>query len=185
MYTLYRQRTFVGLLVAAVTLIAASNVRAQDMNIAAFFGNWQGNAISESDISVHFKLTSRDIGVTVKSSSDGFTLSWNTVQRQRGDPNNPKEELKATNIQFKSVRQGVWRGTDTRDPLTAGQPYAWAYIKKNRLLVNVLQIYPDGTHEIQVYTRTLTGGFMLLEFTRIVEGKQVRTAKGRLVKISN
>jgi len=61
---------------------------AADLGIAAFEGVWKGNAVSESEVSANFQLTSRDIDVTVRSdSSGGFTIVWNTVQRQKGDPN--------------------------------------------------------------------------------------------------
>ncbi len=163
----------------------AAPARAADLNIAAFFGQWQGNAVSESAISLYFQLTSRDIGVTVAPSGDGFTLTWNTVQRQKGDPNNPAERLKSTTVQFRAERPGVWRSVDTRDPLAGGAPYIWASIRENTLVVNALQINTDGGYEIQVYRRTLSGTGMTLEFVRIVDGEPVRTAKGRLIKVAN
>lgn len=153
--------------------------------IAAFFGTWQGNAISESRISVNFQLTARDIGVVVRSSGDGFTLAWRTVQRQKGDPNNPTEVLKETTLDFQPVRAGVWRAGPSRDPLVDDGAYAWAYIDGQTLVVNVMQIAADGRAELQVYRRTLTGGFMTLEFLRIVDGTTVRSAKGRLIKAGN
>ena len=86
--------------------------RATDVGIAAFQGVWQGNAISESEVSTNFRLTSRDIDVTVRTDTGGgFAIVWNTVQRQKGDPNNPREKLKSTEMQFAPVRQSVWRAT--------------------------------------------------------------------------
>ena len=166
-------------------LLAVGTARAQDIDISAFFGTWEGNAISESEISVYFRLTNRDIGVTVKPSGDGFTLGWNTVQRQRGDPDNPKEVLKQTTLEFREQRPGVWQAAGNRDPLTSGEPYAWAFVERQTLVVNLLQIRPGGEPELQVYRRTLTGTFLELEFTRIVDGRQARTAKGRLIKVAN
>lgn len=169
----------------AVLALFGGGASAQNVDIAAFFGTWEGNALSESQISVHFQLTSRDIGVTVQPAGDGFSLRWNTVQRQRGDPGNPKEELKATTIRFAEVRPGVWQGAENGDPVGSGKPYAWAHIERQTLVVSILQIYPEGRHEIQVYRRTLSGGFMELEFSRVVEGRTVRSATGRLVKVGN
>lgn len=171
--------------VVFTVLVVLGPARAADLNIAAFYGQWQGNAVSESAISLYFQLTSRDIGVTVQPSGDGFTLTWNTVQRQKGDPNNPAEELKSTTVQFRPERPGVWRSVDTRDPLTGGAPYIWAHIRERTLVVNALQINPDGGYEIQVYRRTLSGAGMELEFVRVVDGEPVRTAKGRLIKVAN
>ena len=172
-------------LAVAMLVLAAAGAAAKDLEIAAFYGKWEGHALSESDISVHFQLTSRDIGVEVRPEGGGFTLTWNTVQRQRGDPDNPSEKLKSTTIRFEAARPGVWRGSGPRDPLDTTEPYAWAHVDGPTLVVNLLQIEPDGSHEVQVYRRTITGGPMELEFTRIVDGRRVRTAKGRLIKVAD
>ncbi len=164
-------------------LLLASPARAKDLNIAAFFGTWQGNALSESEISANFQLTTRDIGVKIAGDSNGFTITWKTVQRQRGDPKQPSERLKQTSMQFQQLRQGVWKARNAGDPLASGAPYAWAHIERQSRVISVLQIYADGGHEVQVYRRSLANGMMHLTFTRSVDGEQVRTAKGRLVKI--
>ncbi len=159
---------------------------AADLAIAAFQGVWQGNAVSESAISENFQLTSRDIDVTVRAEGNGgFNIVWNTVQRQKGDPNNPRAKLKSTTMNFAPVRTGVWRGSGNGDPLTSTSPYAWAYIKDRSLHIVTMQIYGDGRHETQIYRRTLSGTGMVLEFVRNVDGEQVRQASGRLIKVAN
>ncbi|MBC8241959.1 MAG: hypothetical protein H8E30_15995 [Alphaproteobacteria bacterium] len=159
---------------------------AADVGIAAFQGVWRGNAVSESEISTNFQLTSRDIDVTVRTdASDGFTIVWKTVQRQKGDPNNPREKLKSTEMQFASVRKGVWRATANGDPLNSLAPFAWAFVKDRTLQIVSLQIYADGRHETQTYRRALSGTGMTLEFIRNVDGEQVRRASGRLIKVAN
>ena len=158
---------------------------AADLGIAAFEGVWQGNAVSESAISANFQLTSRDIDVTVRADGNGgFNIVWNTVQRQKGDPNNPRPKLKSTRMQFVPARAGVWRSSANGDPLTATTPYAWAYIKERTLQIVTLQIYADGGHETQIYKRTLSGTGMALDFVRNVNGEQVRQANGRLIKVA-
>ncbi len=154
------------------------------LGIQAFFGKWEGNAVSESRISVNFQLTARDIGVEVRPSGAGFTLTWRTVQRQKGDPGNPTEVLRQTTLDFQPVRAGIWRAGPSRDPLVDEGAYAWAFIDGQTLVVNVMRIGADGRPELQVYRRTLTGGFMALEFSRTINGTTVRNAKGRLIKIS-
>lgn len=159
---------------------------AADVGIAAFQGVWRGNAVSESEISANFQLTSRDIDVTVRTAAGGgFDIVWNTVQRQRGDPNNPREKLKSTKMQFTPARPGVWRATANGDPLGSGAPFAWAFVKARTLNIVSLQIYADGRHETQTYRRTLSGTGMTLEFIRNVDGEPVRRASGRLVKVAN
>ncbi len=159
---------------------------AADVGIAAFQGVWRGNAVSESEISVNFELTSRDIDVTVRADAGGgFTIVWNTVQRQKGDPNNPREILKSTEMQFTPARAGVWRATANGDPLDSAAPFAWAFVRYRTLHIVSLQIYADGRHETQTYRRSLSGTGMVLEFIRNVDGEPVRRASGRLVKVAN
>ena len=158
---------------------------AADLGIAAFEGVWKGNAVSESEVSANFQLTSRDIDVTVRSEAGGgFNIVWNTVQRQKGDPNNPRAKLKSTKMQFAPARAGVWRGAGSGDPLNSAKPIAWAYVKDRSLTIVSLQIYADGRHETQIYRRSLSGTGMVLEFIRSVDGKQVRQARGRLIKVA-
>jgi hypothetical protein len=171
-------------LAVALVFAYAAGAQAQNVDIAAFHGTWEGSAISESEISVHFRLTHRDIGVQMRPVANGFSLTWNTVQRQRGDPAKPREELRSTSLQFRQVRPGVWESTTNRDPLGSGEPYAWAVLERQTLAVNLLQIAADGRAELQVYRRTLRDAFMELEFSRIVDGRQMRSAKGRLVKVA-
>lgn len=172
-------------MLAAVLLSMTAPAWAADLPVSAFFGQWQGSALSESQISVNFSLTPRDIGVEVRPSGQGFALTWNTVQRQKGDPRNPEEELKSTTIDFQPVRAGVWRAGAAQDPVQSGQPYLWAHVDGQTLVVNGLQVAPHGGHELQVYRRTLSGSGMALEFVRIVDGQPVRTARGNLIKVAN
>jgi len=158
---------------------------ASNLGIAAFEGVWQGNAVSESAISTNFRLTSRDIDITVRGTNDGgFGITWNTVQRQKGDPNNPRAKLKSTSMQFSPVRYSVWRSNNNNDPVSLPTPYAWAFINDRTLEIVTVQIYQDGNHETQIYRRTLSGTGMALEFSRTVSGKMARKASGRLIKVS-
>lgn len=165
---------------------AVHAANADAVGIAAFHGVWRGSAVSESAISANFQLTSRDIDVTVRAdAAGGFTIVWNTVQRQKGDPSNPREKLKSTKLQFTLLRPGVWRSTANGDPLNSAAPFAWAFIKESTLNIVSLQIYADGRHETQIYRRALSGTGMTLEFIRNVDGEQVRRASGRLIKAAN
>jgi len=184
--TMRRVRICLGFLAGLAAALAAGLATAADLPLAAFFGTWQGSAVSESEISANFRLTSRDIGVTVKPAGGGFALEWTTVQRQRGTPGNPDAELKRTSLAFvPAERPGIWRAEGNADPIAAGQPYAWAHIDGRALVVKSLQILPSGRSELQVYRRSLTDLGMELEFVRMVDGEPARTARGRLVKVAN
>jgi hypothetical protein len=173
------------LIVCLVALLWASPAAAKDVAIAAFFGVWEGSAVSESEISLYFRLTSRDIGVEVRPAGEGFSITWKTVQRQKGDPDNPTEELKSATTTYRPLRPGVWAAEGNADPLTAGDPYSWAYVRDNTLVIKSMAIRADGTHEMQIYERTLGGTGMELQFTRLQDGAEVRRAKGRLIKVAN
>jgi hypothetical protein len=166
-----------------ICLLTPAIAAAADLSITAFAGKWQGNAISQSNISLNFQLTNRDIDVTIRPSGSGFDITWNTVQRQRGNPDKPKEQLKSTKLSFKPVRPGVWAAVGNADPVTSGQAYVWAHISEQTLVISSLQINAEGRHEMQIYRRRLVGVGMELEFSRNVEGEEVRTAKGLLVKV--
>ncbi|MEQ9639658.1 MAG: hypothetical protein RIM84_06490 [Alphaproteobacteria bacterium] len=166
-------------------MLLALPAAAKDIGIAAFFGVWEGNAVSESEISLYFRLTSRDIGVEVRPAGEGFSITWKTVQRQKGDPNKPVEELKSATTTYQPVRAGVWAAEANRDPLSApGAVYSWAHVRDNTLVIKSLAIDADGGHEMQIYERTLSGTGMSLSFSRLQDGQEVRTATGRLIKVA-
>ena len=173
------------LIIGLIILVWPLTLSASNIGIAAFEGVWEGNAVSESTISANFRLTSRDIDIIVRGANDGgFSITWNTVQRQKGDPNNPRAKLKSTSMWFSPVRHNVWRSNKNNDPVSLPTPYAWAFIKDRTLEIVTVHIYQDGTHETQIYRRTLSGTGMTLEFSRTLSGKQVRRASGRLVKVA-
>lgn len=157
---------------------------AADLNISAFYGRWQGNAISETDRSINFAVTARDMDVVIQPAGNGFRVSWTTIRRQKGDPRDPTLEKRAAELVFRpSGQAGIWRAEGASDPMQ-GQ-YAWAGIQGRTLTVNVLAIGVNGSYELQSYARRLTDMGMELEFDRIVDGDRARTAKGRLVKVAN
>ena len=162
---------------------AAAQGRAVD--IAAFYGQWTGSGVSESEISLYFRLTTRDLDVEVRPAGAGFEIAWTTVQRQRGDPTNPTPERKATVIRFAPTgRPNIWRAVDSSDPLI-DERYAWARIKEQTFTVHTLAINGEGGYDMQIYQRTLTPFGMKLEFVAFRDGEERRSASGRLVKVGN
>ncbi len=168
----------------ALMLIMTPSVAMAEAGIAAFFGTWKGSGLSESEVSSNFHMSVRDLEVIVKSAgSGGFEITWSTVQRQKGDPKNPTEVVKGTTLALMPSGNGMWRAGDG-DPMADGQ-LAWARIEDNTLILSTFRVTEDGHGEYQVYKRTLNGMGMELDFSRIVDGEQVRTAKARLTKFSN
>jgi hypothetical protein len=157
---------------------------AADVAIAAIYGRWQGTAMSESELSVYFQLTSRDLDVLIAPEGKGFYINWTTIQRQRGDVAKPRAVNKSTKMSFVPTdKPNVWRATGASDPLVG--PYAWARLKDNTLTVHSLEVQPDGGFELQVYARTLADTGMTLAFSRSKNGERIRTAKGRLIKVAD
>ena len=171
---------------AALFAVAAISPAQAEVTIKAFYGEWVGTAVSETEASVTFALTVRDIGVTVKpTDGGGFALTWSTVQRQKGDPNKPTEELKSTTVEFiPAGAANLWRAKDPADPVNGGTLY-WADLEGQTLTVNGFAVDDRGRAEIQVYKRTLTLNGMELDFVRVVDGQVVRRASGKLTKFSN
>jgi hypothetical protein len=173
-----------GLIGAIV--VGGRTAGAETVAIDAFFGVWHGNAISESEVSTNFRLTSRDLNVEIRP-ADGqagaFTLEWATVQRQRGDPSNPREKIKVQTSTFVPAgKPNVWKAEDSGEPLDAG--YVYARLRDQTLTVYSLEAADDGRLEVHIYKRTLTSLGMELTFTRLVDGEQIRSVKGRLVKFA-
>jgi len=163
---------------------AATAQGSREAAISAFYGRWVGSGLSESGLSSTFRLTQRDFDVEVQPDGDGFRLTWTTVQRQKGDPLNPKIVRRERTVNFKPTGEpSVWRSAENTDPLT-GQPYIWARMERQTLVVTVLDMEPNGRWEMQIFRRTLSDLGMKLDFIRMADGEPQRTAQGRLTKYS-
>jgi hypothetical protein len=183
MTRLFSRRALAAFALAAGVL-AAGAALAREVGIAAFYGRWQGGGLSESEISVHFQVSSRDLDVHIRPEGDGFAITWTTIQRQKGPADNPTPVNKTTSMTFVPTgKPNVWRAREATDPLAG--PFAWATLRGQTLTVNSMAVDANGGFELQIYQRTLTGNGMELDYTRIKDGDQVRTAKGRLVKYAN
>lgn len=173
-----------GLVVAALVSMGPAFAQERDIAIQAFAGQWQGSAISESRVSIHFGLTVRDLDVKIRPVGGGFEIDWTTILRQKGDPESPTVVRKSNRMRFTPTAvPSVFRGADSSDPL-AGGGYAWAAIRGHTLSINVLTIANDGALTTQIYDRTLSPLGMALSFRRLLDGAIERTVDGKLVKIA-
>ncbi len=168
--------------ITAILFLSPATTMAEDLTITAFKGNWRGSAVSETDTSVTFPLTSRDIDVRIAPKESGdFDITWRTLMRQKGTADKPEEVLKETTLTFvRTDRPNVWRAAVSGDAL-AGDPISWARIVTQTLSVYVMAISEAGDYDMHVYKRTLNGLNMELDFTALRDGAVRRTAKGRLV----
>ena len=181
------QKAVIGAAIAVLALVilwsAAPGAKAaEQLSIEAFYGNFQGSGIARTDASDYFGLTLRDFDVTVRPEGTGISISWTTVLRQGGDPDNPDVRRKSNNLSFvPSDLNGVYRATKSGDAL-AGQPLAWAYVDGYTLTVHSLVVLDSGGYVMQTYNRTLSDMGMALEFISIKNGETARKVEGRLTK---
>ncbi|MFC3229604.1 hypothetical protein ACFOGJ_20315 [Marinibaculum pumilum] len=173
-------------LVAILVLSAgALPAQARDLNLPAFFGHWQGTGISETEDSIYFRVTSRDMDVRISGADQGgFRIVWTTVQRQSGAADNPNAERKTTEMMFLPTgRKNVWKSQTAADPMTG--TYAWATLQGATLSINTFVIQGNGDFRLHVYKRTITGLGMELDFIAFADGEAARTVSARLVKVGN
>jgi hypothetical protein len=182
--------TLLGRCVALAAIIlglaaGSSFAQTRDIPINAFFGKWVGSGVSQTEESIAFQYSHRDLNVSINPVGNGFSVAWTTVQRQKGDPTKPDEARKATTMTFVPIgRPNVWRATGSLDPM-GGNAYSWAKLRGQTLTVNTFAIQPDGSYEMQTYDRTLSGLGMQLEFSRLVDGDVKRTVRGQLTKFAD
>jgi len=167
-------------------LMGLQSAVAEDVSIKAFSGLWEGNAVSYSNSSVNFPITSRDLDVEIKPAGDSrFEITWRTLQRQKGSPDKPKTELKeTTRIYEKSESGAIWKQQPAGDGF-GGHPLSWVTIKDQTLTLYSMAVHEDGGYDMLIYNRTLTGLNMKLDFKAIRNGEVRRTAGGTLIKTAN
>lgn len=149
-----------------------------------FVGEYMGEGISESEDG----LTRRDFTVNIKPKGQGFVLTWVSVTRT-GDGTLKR---KSYTVQFKpkgrsglygsAMRSDMFGNQVPLDPLN-GEPYVWARIADETLFVYALLITEEGGYEMQTYQRTLTPVGMDLTYSRVRDGRILRTVEGTLKRI--
>ena len=173
-----------GLLTAVILVFGTLAARAQDLPASAFYGTWEGSGVAENADSLYFAMTTRDFDVVIGAAGDGFTVTWTTVIRSGGDPNNPDIRRRQASLTFEpAARPGVYESTDSGDPLDGGV-LSWARIDGNTLSIHQMTLNDSGGFELTTSDRTITSLGMELSFRRLRDGEQVRTVTGRLIKIA-
>jgi len=149
-----------------------------------FFGSYTGQSISLADQG----LSERDLAVTIKPyQNEGFSLDWTTITKRPDG----KTKHQSYSVAFEPTsREGIYRAAQRRnmfgyftplDPM-AGEPYLWAHLSDDALTVQALLITEDGGYEIQTYERRLAPHGLDLTFSRIADGKILKTINGVLRK---
>jgi hypothetical protein len=175
----------VSVLCLGVILLAGA-AAAENLSIAAFAGKWEGSAVSENSSSVNFAISTRDMDVEISPAADrSFTITWRTLMRQGGQPDNPDNVEKITTRNYlPGPQNNIWfedRGGD----LFSGETTSWAQLEGQQLNIYSIAMRKTGGYDMHIYRRTLTGLGMKLEFSAIRDGIERRTASGTLIKSGN
>jgi hypothetical protein len=163
--------------------LAVGAPEAAPASFERFFGEYEGEAISEGD----GEVTKRDLRVTIAPYENGFNVTWVAIT-QRPDGTLKRKEYSINfspssreNIFRSAMRKDLFGQAVPLDPLE-GDPYVWARIEGDTLSVHALLIAETGGYELQAYNRTLIEGGLRLEYSRVRDGKVLRTVTGVLTR---
>ena len=135
-------------LVVLTAIAWSAAAQAQDKQISAFFGGYEGNSISSTEQG----LSQRDLSVSIQPKDEGFSLKWTTITYKTAGEAKPK----AYSIDFRSsahpnnfaskMRKTKFGGSVPLDPLK-GEPYVWSRLHISTLTVHALMITSDSGYE--------------------------------------
>ncbi len=167
--------------VALLALLAACPVGAAEQPYDRFYGRYEGEALSQTDDD----LEKRDLKVKIGPWKDGFNVTWVAVTTRPGG----KVKRKEYSINFQgsdrdmiyrsAMRKNLFGQAAPLDPLK-GDPYVWARIDGDALIVYALLISEDAGYEMQTYVRRLIPEGLALEYSRVRDGAVLRTVTGVL-----
>lgn len=177
----------IGLLFVLCVAVAGARAGAVDhVPIEAFYGKYIGH----SEVEFGEGLSERDFNVEIEPrDGHGFIVTWVTFTH-RADGTMKR---KTYSIEFRPTqREGIYSSAEEtdlfgarvpRDPME-GEPYTWATLRGKVLTVYALIITDDGGYELQQYDRALTDDGLLLDFTRIRNGEELRRITGTLMRVT-
>ncbi len=175
--------TWIRPLLVCATMILVATVEAAPADFEAFFGEFEGQAITN-----HGDIRKRDLRVKILPHENGFTVSWISVTRRSSG----KLKRKEYSINFlPSGRSNIYRSGERTDffgnavPLDPmeGDPYVWARIHEDTLTVYALHVLEDGGYEMQTYERRRIPGGLDLQYSRVRDGEILRTVSGTLAEV--
>lgn len=149
-----------------------------------FFGTYRGTAVTHGGQEVE----PRDISVKIKPSDRGFVVDWVALihksdgRTKRVDYSIHFRPTRRPHIYGSAMKVDVFGKAIPLDPLQ-GDPYVWARIDGKTLTVYAMLITERGGYEMQVYNRTLVPGGMKLTYSRVRNGKVLRTVTGTLQRV--
>lgn len=170
---------FVGVIAVGMALVCLTkvvNAQGYGTDFSPFVGDYTGQVVIETPTG----LAKRDLDVTVRRENEGFSLEWST-ETQRPD-GRIKSDRYFVAFRPAANKPGYYLPTDRIDrfgkrfpinPLD-GDPQLVAKIEGKTMTVYAVLIADDGSHEVQIYERTLVPGGLKLKFSRVRNGEPIR-----------
>lgn len=177
--------TLVMLLAAGASLTFDSFANeAPAQAVGQFVGKYTGVSV-EDPLGI---LTPEDLDVLIRQTPTGFQASWHSAVIEQGHPERSHHTVRFDRTRAPEVFRahgapGMTGSLQIPDPID-GEPYFWARISSDTLLIYVLHILPDGSLDLRIYARSQVAGGqrMRLEFTRLRDGRTIEIAVGELVR---
>ncbi len=171
-------------LALCATMALATTSEAASTGFDAFFGEFEGQAVSESG----GEIRKRDLRVKISPHKKGFTVNWISVTKRSDGKLKRKEysidfhPTRRDNIFRSGERNDFFGNAVPMDPMK-GDPYVWARIHGDTLTVHALHVLEDGGYEMQTYARTRIPEGLSLEYSRVRDGENLRTVTGTLLEV--
>ncbi len=173
-----------ALVLCATMTATVTAAGAAHEDFAAFLGEYEGEAVSESGGEVR----KRDLRVKISPFENGFTVNWISVTKRP----NGKLKRKEYSIDFLPTRRDhIFRSGERKDffgnavPMDPmkGDPFVWARIHDDTLTVYALHVLEDGGYEMQTYARRRIPEGLSLQYSRVRDGEILRTVNGTLLEV--
>ena len=168
--------------IAFLLALFATPSFASDRKVEDFYGAYLGHGeevpLAESDKQKRTRF-SQVIIRPAKEEKAGFTIEWSTM-KLKGDELPAPVDTKTYALTFRPTDQpNVYRDVQT-DPKE--NEASWAVISNGTLSIIQVSVAPDGGFVVGRYDRKLTPKGMDVRFTRVENGKLVRSVKLNLLK---
>ena len=180
------------LMIAVLLAVAvAAPAAAQNRSIEDFFGEYVGQSIAGTTTTAGDagEVRPRHLNVSIQPHNGGFTIAWMTITTRASGKTKAKSYLvnflpaERENIFASAMRLDAAGQPEPLDPIS-GDPYVWASIEGDALIVRSLIVTDEGGYEIQVYERRLTEDGMDLLFKSYRDGVQMKEIAGTLKRVS-
>lgn len=177
----FRKRCLLAVALLAWAMAAGSATASTD-SIAPFFGVFKGESIADPT----GLLTVRDIDIEIRQTHQGFTINWHSVVIEHEGTERASHQVRFE----RTHKPGIYRAhrppditgnARSPDPID-GHPYYWARLADNALTVYLIQIATDGSVDLRIYLRKLTGNQIQLKLTRLRDGQPLATTNGVLMR---